>query len=65
MRDMNPEEAAVRRVDAKAARSNERLARRYSDSSVAARRNLDARAQYLQSRAMAPKTVRGGASHAR
>jgi hypothetical protein len=66
MSAMNPEEAAGRRVDAKAARSNERLTKRYSDNSADARRSVNARAQFLQSRALGHGSqITGGASHAR
>ena len=66
MKGMNPEEAAGRRVDEKAARSNERLTKRYSDNSADARRSVNARAQFLQSRALGNDgSISGGASHAR
>jgi hypothetical protein len=61
MNSTNSEEAAGRRVDEKSARSNERLARRYSDDSPSARHNVNLRAQFLQARALAPRSMDGSA----
>jgi hypothetical protein len=63
---LTPDEAAGRRVDAKIARINERLARRYSDNSTTAQRNLTDRANFLRSQALSVRSVGGrSASHAR
>lgn len=52
MSTLTPDEAAGRRVDAKVARSNERLDRRYSAGSDTSQREAEVRARYLRSLAI-------------
>lgn len=54
-----PDDAAKRRVQDKLSRSDERLERRYSASSPNARRNVDARAQFLKNRALSTRNPDG------
>ena len=60
MSAMTPDEAAGRRVDAKFARSNERLDRYYSKS-PSADRKVETREKFLQSRAL--RAIGGSGTH--